>query len=134
MKTSPACARRRGGLERHLGLSDEFYARFLRAPDATVRDWKLGRGELPPHQQDALRKFRWTVLFLLDFTHMDAPGAKAFLERLIRVQNTEFWTDPYTPPWDGTCLKTYLEIGGPDVLPDIDRYLARFGAGNPMFF
>jgi hypothetical protein len=33
--------------ERHLGLSHDFYARFLRFPESSFRDWKLGRAELP---------------------------------------------------------------------------------------
>jgi hypothetical protein len=129
----PALRSQAGWTERHLGLSDDFYARFLKVPESSFRDWKPGRGELPADQQDAMRRFWYTVLLLLDFAQMDVPGAKAFLERLIRVENTDLWTDPYTPPWNGTCLKTYLEIGGPDVLQDVNRYLASFGAGNPMF-
>jgi hypothetical protein len=50
--------------ERHLGLSDDFYARFLRVPESLFRDWKLGRAELPEDQRAAMRDFRHTLLYL----------------------------------------------------------------------
>jgi hypothetical protein len=129
----PGLRAQAGWTERHLGLSDGFYARFLRVPEPTFREWKLGREELPADRQDVLRRFWNTVGYLLELTAMDPPEAKAFLERQMRAENTELWTDPYTPPWNGSCMKSYLEDGGPGVLRDVDLYVTSFGASNAMF-
>lgn len=132
-----------GWTERQLGLSDDFYARFLRFSESSFREWKLGWGELPAVQQEGLRNLWHSVIYLLEFTAMDAQGARTLLEHEVGVASTHyssvespyyFLKDPQTPPWNWSCLKSYLEKGGPDVLQNVDRYLTSFWAGDPSRF
>jgi hypothetical protein len=130
----PSLRKQAGWTERHLGLSDAFYARFLRVPESSFRDWKVGRAELPEERQDALRGVRHTLLYLLHFTRQDEEGARAFLERHVPVKAPPSRRDDYFPPWNGSCLKSYLEEGGPDVLPGVEYWLEGFWAGDPFVF
>jgi hypothetical protein len=116
--------------ERHLGLSDDFYARFLRLPESSFRDWKLGGAELPEVQRAAMRDFRQTLRYLLEFTRHDEEAARAFLEHRVPVKTPPSRRDDYYPPWNGSCLKSYLEESGPDV----EYWLERSWAGNPFVF
>jgi hypothetical protein len=129
----PALRARAGWTERHLGLSDGFYARFLRIPEASFRDWRLGQAELPADQQEVLRKFWWTVLFLLGSGHINEQRGRGLLERKMPVDETSH-PHPHDPPWIGSTMKSFLEEGGPDALPAVNRWLGYFQPGGGMWF
>jgi hypothetical protein len=120
-------------VECHLGLSDDFFARFLRVEEDSFRHWRLGQAELPLNRQDALRRFEHTVQLLLEDAGMNAQAARTVLEHQVRVEGTGPRRHPHTPPWNGSCMKSYLEDGGPDALPDVERWLEIFLSGGAMF-
>src|ERR1700733_4069929 len=70
-KDEPALRSQAQWLEQHLGLSDEFFARFLRISECAFRDWRLEQAPLSSDRQDSLRVLRRTVLYLHYFTNYD---------------------------------------------------------------
>jgi hypothetical protein len=126
----PALRSQAGWTGHHLGLSDGFFARFLRVAESSFRDWRLGQAELPADRQDALRNFWHTVRHLLSFTDLDEQKIRALLERRMPVDEGSH-PHPLDPPWIGSTMKSYLEEGGPDVLPNVDRWVTGFRFGNP---
>ncbi len=120
-------------VERHLGLSNDFFARFLRVEEDSFRDWRLGQAKLPLNREDALRRFEHTVQLLFDVAGMDEQAARTLLEHQVRVEGTGPRRHPHTPPWNGSCMKSYLEDGGPDALLDVERWLGILRSGGPMF-
>jgi len=129
----PALRARAGWTERHLGLSDGFYARFLRVPEASFRAWRLGQAELPADQQEVLRKFWWTVLFLLGSGRIDVDRGRVLLEHKMPVDEASH-PHPHDPPWIGSTMKSCLEEGGSDALPAVNRWLGHFQSGGAMWF
>jgi hypothetical protein len=119
-------------LEQKIGVSDLFFAKFLRTPESSFRDWRLHQAALPPDQQDSLRDFWRTVLHLLSFLGMDVQRVKTLLERRIPVENEWGQRHPLAPPWSGSSLRSYLEERGADVLPDVDRWVTGFRFGDPF--
>src|SRR5262249_27941912 len=93
----PGLRSQAGWAELHLGLSDGFFARFLRVPESSFRDWRLGQAELPLNRQDALRRFWHTVLLLLENASMDEQRARTLLEHQVRVEGTGPRRHPHTP-------------------------------------
>jgi len=122
-----------GWAGRRLGLSDEFFARFLRIPESSLRDWRLGQAELPADRLEVLREFWWVVLLLLDVGHMDEQQSRGLLERRMTVDEASH-PHPLDPPWIGSTMKSFLEEGGPDALPAVNRWLGHFRSGGAMFF
>jgi len=118
-------------LEQHLGVSDLFFARFLRAPEPSFRDWRLDRGALAVGQQNGLEELWRTVLHLLSFADLDGQRVRGLLERPILPQSESDRRHPLAPPWSGSSLKSYLEERGADGLPDVDRWVTGFRFGNP---
>jgi hypothetical protein len=127
----PALRSQAQWLEQHLGLSDEFFARFLRISESSFRDWRLEQAPLSPDRQDALRGLWRTVLHLRSFTNYDDQRIRGLLERQIPIENEWGYRHPNTPPWSGSYLRSYLEERGADVLPDVDGWLLGFRFGNP---
>jgi hypothetical protein len=118
-------------LEEHLGLSDPFFARFLRLPESAFRDWRLDQAPLSPDRQDALRGLLRTVLHLLSFMGMDNQRAQALLEHQVPLETLAPRRHLLAPSWSGTSLRSFLEERGPDVLPDVDWWVTGFRFGNP---
>jgi hypothetical protein len=81
-----------------------------------------------------MREFRHTLLYLLHFAYDDEARARAFLVHQVPVKTPPSRRDNYFPPWDGSCLKSYLEQGGPGDLPDVEYWLEGFWAGDPFLF
>jgi hypothetical protein len=127
----PGLRAQAGWLEEHLDLSDGFFARFLRIAESSFRDWRLGRGEISSDRQDGLRRLWRTVRHLLSFMGMDQRRVKTLLRHLALVEATGPRRHPLAPPWAGSSLMSYLEERGPDVLPDVDYWVAGFRFGNP---
>jgi hypothetical protein len=127
----PALRSQAGWAERHLGLSDGFFARFLRIPESSFQDWRLARGELSSDRQDGLRAFWRTVLHLLSFMNMSEQRITGLLERQIPLADEWGRRHPLAPPWSGSSLRSYLEERGADVLPDVDDWVLGFRFGNP---
>ena len=121
-------------VEEHLGLSDRFFARFLRILESSFRDWRLQQAALPLDRQEMLRGFWHTVLYLDYFTKSDVQALRGFLERQRPAENEWGRRHPHAPPWSGSTLRTYLEEGGPALLPDVDEWLEYFWRGNPFVF
>ncbi len=105
----PALRSQAQWLEQHLGLSDEFFARFLRIAESSFPDWKLERAPLSPDRQDALRGLWRTVLHLRSFTDYDDQRIRGLLERQMPVENEWDRRHPLDPPWSGSSLRFYLE-------------------------
>ncbi len=118
-------------LEEHLGLTDPFFARFLRIPESSFRAWRIEQVPLSPDRQDALRGLWRTVLHLHSFTNSDDNRMRGLLERRMPVSDEWGQRHPLDPPWTGSCMKAYLEERGPDVLPDVDGWMESFRFGNP---
>jgi hypothetical protein len=127
----PGLRAQAGWAERHLGLSDHFFAQFLRVPEPMFREWKLGRAELPADRQDALRELWRTVLHLLSLMGMDERRISGLMERQIPLVNEWGYRHPHAPPWSGSALRSYLEERGADALPDVDDWVTGFRFGNP---
>jgi hypothetical protein len=115
----------------HLGVSDGFFARFLRTPEPSFRDWRLDGGALAVGQQNRLEELWRSVLHLLSFADLDEQRVRGLLERPILLQSECDRRHPLAPPWSGSSLKSYIEERGSDVLPEIDQWVTGFRFGNP---
>jgi hypothetical protein len=118
-------------VEQHFGMTDRFYAKFLRIPEASLQAWRRQQEALPPDRQEALRDFWRTVLHLLSFAGMDEQQVRILLGHQALVEASGPRRHPLAPPWTGSCLKSYLEEGGANVLPDVDRWVTGFRFSNP---
>ena len=127
----PALRSQADWLEKHLALSDGFFSRFLRIPESSFRDWRLGRDDLSSDRQDSLRELWRTVLHLLSLMNMDERRISGLMERQIPLVNEWGRRHPHAPPWSGSSLRSYLEERGADVLPDVDDWVTGFRFGNP---
>ncbi len=75
----PALRSQAEWLEKNLGLSKGFFAGFLRVPESSFWEWRLGRGELSSDRQEALRHFWRTVLHLLSLMGMDEQRIRGMM-------------------------------------------------------
>ncbi len=114
----PALRKQVGWAERHLGLADGFYAKFLRVPESSFRDWRLGRAELSSDRQGGLREFWRMMGHLISWMGMDEQRVNGLLEHQVPLVNEWGYRHPNAPPWSGTSLRSYLEERGTDVLPE----------------
>lgn len=130
----PALRSQAQWLEQHLGLSDEFFARFLRISESSFRDWRLEQAPLSPDRQDALRGLWRTVLYLRYYTNYDMQKFRSLLDRRIPAEDEWGRRHPLAPPWSGSTLRIYLEEKGPDVLADVDGWLEALWHGDPFLF
>jgi hypothetical protein len=126
----PALRKQVGWAERHLGLSDGFYAQFLRAPESSFRDWRLGQGELSSDRQDGLREFWRMMRHLISWMGMDEQRVSGLLEHQVPLVNEWGYRHPKAPPWSGTSLRSYLEERGADVLPDVEYWVESVRLGH----
>ncbi len=127
----PALRSQVAWVEQHLGMSDAFFAGFLRTPESSFRDWRLGQTALPQDRQDSLRDFWGTMLHLLSFAGLDEQRVKTMLNHQVLVEVSGPRRHPLAPPWTGSSLKSYLEERGPTILQDVDRWVAGFRFSNP---
>jgi DNA-binding transcriptional regulator YiaG len=117
-------------LQQRLGMSDSFFAKFLRTDESSLRDWRVQQSALPEDRQGDLRRLWRTVLHLLSFMNLDEQRIKTLLEHHASHKLSRDRTHPLAPPWSGSSLKSYLKEQGPAVLDDVDRWVTAFRFGN----
>jgi hypothetical protein len=118
-------------LERHLGFTDQFFAKFLDTTESSFRDWRVDRAALSPDRQSHLGGLWQTVLHLLSFMNLDEKRIRTLLDHQVPPDPPGVPRHYLVPPWRGSTLRSYLEERGPGVLVNVDRWREGFKFGNP---
>lgn len=129
-ESEEALRSRQDWLGEYFGLGDDFFARFLRIDEGTLRTWRLGEGPLGAKQQQELQDFWTTAMHILSFAGMDDERVRSFLSHLVAFE-PENRRHPHMPRWMGSCLRDYLGEQGADALPYVDEWIMAPRFGKP---
>jgi hypothetical protein len=116
--------------EKHLGLSDRFFAKLLRVDQRFFSGWRKDMDALTTAQEDLLRDWWQTILHLLSFQQFDDEKVRSFLKE---KADTHSLVAPsvFSPPWFASSLREYVESHGREAIGGVNRWMESFKFGDP---
>jgi hypothetical protein len=94
-----------------LGFSDQFFSNLLGVREEIFREWKVRDQSLTKYQLRCLREFWVAISHMLSFLNFRQELVQQMLEFESHSRVGSI-SSPFTPPWVGTSLKSYLEGNG----------------------
>jgi hypothetical protein len=98
-------------VQEQFGLSDQFFSNLLGVHEKIFREWKARDQVLTTYQRKCLREFWVAMTHILSFLNFRRDLVQTMLE-FENDDNIGPTPTPFTPPWVGTSLKSYLESNG----------------------
>src|SRR5437868_14656652 len=117
-------------LEKHLGLGDNFFAKFLREDHAVFSAWRRASVALAVDKENVLRDWWHTVLHLLSFQNFEEGRVRALLEQTAPTR-PHAERSLFSPPCSSSSLKEYLERHGPAAIRERGCWVDSFRFGAP---
>jgi hypothetical protein len=108
--------------EDELGLSDAFFSRLLEVDEGTFSDWRLGTGAISKDKRDDLGEFWDVVRHMLSFLNHNIGLLHIMLD-YVDDSNNGAVRLPFSPPWIGTSLRTYLERTGSEGVQAVSHWV-----------
>lgn len=112
----------------NLALGEDFFARFLRTPRETIRNWLREECDLPATRRKNLGKLWNSLRHLLSFNGSDAARLRASLRHRVPTGGT---VQGRLPKWAGVSLVDYLEREGAHATSEVDDWILSFRFGDP---
>lgn len=109
-------------LEKHLELTDDFFAKVLHVDSALVRGWRGEYGRLDPGQQERLGSLWNLFLHLFSLLNFEYSRVKDLLEAEA-APALPFPVLAAELPWAGRSMRWYLEHCGESAINDITRWV-----------
>ncbi len=128
--TSDALRSQIDWLKIEFDVDDSFLAKLLGTEEATFANWRLFNKDLPPGQEDTLRRLWQMTLHLLSFLNFDRDKIRGLLLHRVPDRSKDEGST-LAPPWNDMSLKDYLEqLGGP-AIEKVDFWLTGLRFGDP---